>query len=1340
MSTINDNDQFLVQRGSNSYKQSAKDLMSTIDDNDLMLVQRGTDSYKVTCKDVKDQLGGGGGGGGFSSVTITPLTITPETSGQYLTCTTDIPKVDGVVPADVVWTWYLYDGATGDAGKTVLKTLTNRENIDTLLLPASAAGSYIGCSVEYLAVTIDETQRCAVGTPVGPVADMHGLRFDNTRITNLRRSGQIEAFTVSVWVKPATISTASQYIVAGLQNRAAIVIDNSLNVSATGTLSFGTLSANSWNHIVVTYDGNDTQGWVNNVEGTMSGAGSGTFFQDGAIVGGNAAGVTAGQNFDGYMSDLYVVDGFVMPPTVFAKQFAAGWGPLDVSVVKANISAFEPESPYDSRANTDQVWSTNVVSSTGGFFGGRPKENMFDGDTSTSCTTDTSAENVSVTVTFSSPLTFTDKVEVWAINSNEVSVSGKDPFALTSSQGWETVATGGGTISSIIFRSTSDSQTAGTNAIRADGRVLVDNGVWDNSQNWSQGIGYTYSSQTMSFQAGKGPELMFNGTIDTPAATSKDTGSFIKWNPPAPLNYTSSVEVYTYMGSGYIELNGTQVVDQITTGWQNLKSGSGTISEISVLAGNSDRAVVSAIRVDGVILVDAGAQWNTSQIWSSGTTTGTPFEGAWEYVFNGTTSYDAGVNSFVATYTSSGDISLTFPAALTGTIEVGASSNSGSGTITNEQFVLSDGTTQTVDIGPGPTAYTFENKTNITSITLKQSALGVRLNYIKLNGEVLVDQASFGANGFYLPFDPAQTGANYSSNVSISGGSASGWNNPPSSAFDGMTNTYAQPNANDSDIKFTYSATANTVTVIADGRSQAQEIVLTSSNYPGGDSKTTTSGDIPEYLTWTNVGTLTEIVAKSRASQPAGLVGVQIDGSTLVDHSSIGVDMSGNGNNFYDQNFGVDGNSSQSWGRYLSGGDGTNAQNSNPVSALDGSVSSLYRGSISQEMTFDVTGLGLSGLVEIAGVSNNGVLNFNINDGAASGTVQATDQIPCFFSSTGFTGTLNKLTIVSTSGNYNLAAIRVGGQILRDPSSTDQVLDTPMKNYSVLLNGFNGNLISSGNTSSVLNAQDKAIYYEAVAGTGSTHITVYSGDRSSGVYVRNDKNKSGLTLVDGTESSWSPGDILGICFDDNNDTLAFFNNGVYQCTYSINTAQFNDSKRYLGLNSGTAASIHNFGQQPFVYTPPAGYESLYQTWSQWVGYLLTARLAEDEERISYLEQVIIAQSVPFEKDKVYQKGDIVDFGGNLLEALVDGADITRSDLFRRRFGTAVDQVEWADLEIRTRGIALPSRPEQPTTLPSPDDSTPPVIDSGSADWVDSGSADWAEDASVFMDQPRRRRA
>ena len=67
MSTIKDDDKFLVQRGENSYRTNASALMSTINAEtepyDYMLIQRGELSFKVSAKDVKDQLGGPAGGG-----------------------------------------------------------------------------------------------------------------------------------------------------------------------------------------------------------------------------------------------------------------------------------------------------------------------------------------------------------------------------------------------------------------------------------------------------------------------------------------------------------------------------------------------------------------------------------------------------------------------------------------------------------------------------------------------------------------------------------------------------------------------------------------------------------------------------------------------------------------------------------------------------------------------------------------------------------------------------------------------------------------------------------------------------------------------------------------------------------------------------------------------------------------------------------------------------------------------------------------------------------------------------------------------------------------------------
>ena len=71
------------------------------------------------------------------------------------------------------------------------------------------------------------------------------------------------------------------------------------------------------------------------------------------------------------MSDAYFVDGKIVPPTVFGEFFPGDkWGPLDSSVVQNNLNNLQPAdptpppgpgdtetSPYDSRANTDQVWS-----------------------------------------------------------------------------------------------------------------------------------------------------------------------------------------------------------------------------------------------------------------------------------------------------------------------------------------------------------------------------------------------------------------------------------------------------------------------------------------------------------------------------------------------------------------------------------------------------------------------------------------------------------------------------------------------------------------------------------------------------------------------------------------------------------------------------------------------------------------------------------------------------------------------------------------------------------------------------------------------------------------------
>ena len=148
--------------------------------------------------------------------------------------------------------------------------------------------------------------------------------------------------------------------------------------------------------------------------------------------------------------------------------------------------------------------------------------------------------------------------------------------------------------------------------------MVVDGG------SWSDGTATIYSSdmtsQTGNFQTGKGPELAFNGDIGLPACASEDKAQFLKYAPTGGIDYTSIVEIYTHMSGGYIELNGTQVVSTAATDWQTLATGSGTINEIVVVGDGTNRAVISAIRVDGVILTDSGPAWDQSAEWLANTT------------------------------------------------------------------------------------------------------------------------------------------------------------------------------------------------------------------------------------------------------------------------------------------------------------------------------------------------------------------------------------------------------------------------------------------------------------------------------------------------------------------------------------------------------------------------------------------------------------------------------------------------------------------------------------------------------------------------------------------------
>ena len=188
-------DNLLVNRNGQTHQVDMANTAS-IQDTDLLLVNRDGTTYTVAGSEISR--------GAFSEVLINPLSIIPDPTVQTITATADIPKVGSSVPADVLWQWYEYESATGDSGKRLLQETTNREITDSLILQSGSQGKYIGCSVTYLAVTVNETLRCSVGTPSTPVANMNSLRNDYNRTTYLTGgktfSTSPTSLTISCWI------------------------------------------------------------------------------------------------------------------------------------------------------------------------------------------------------------------------------------------------------------------------------------------------------------------------------------------------------------------------------------------------------------------------------------------------------------------------------------------------------------------------------------------------------------------------------------------------------------------------------------------------------------------------------------------------------------------------------------------------------------------------------------------------------------------------------------------------------------------------------------------------------------------------------------------------------------------------------------------------------------------------------------------------------------------------------------------------------------------------------------------------------------------------------------
>ena len=170
----------------------------------------------------------------------------------------------------------------------------------------------------------------------------------------------------------------------------------------------------------------------------------------------------------------------------------------------------------------------------------------------------------------------------------------------------------------------------------------------------------------------------------------------------------------------------------------------------------------------------------------------------------------------------------------------------------------------------------------------------------------IADAGGFGENGFYLPFNPAATGVNYSAGAQVGIVNAPGW----STVFDGTLSDLGTNNNGVSTLTLPSSVSFSTLRIYA----QDNPVDTALKVYVNG---TPLSG-FTTSLGWLDItGQVTSPLSSLGIQGNGGanstfMSAIEVDGKILIDHNSIGVDDSGNENNFHDQNFAV-GNTSQVW-------------------------------------------------------------------------------------------------------------------------------------------------------------------------------------------------------------------------------------------------------------------------------------------------------------------------------------------------------------------------------------------------------------------------------------------
>ena len=336
------------------------------------------------------------------------------------------------------------------------------------------------------------------------------------------------------------------------------------------------------------------------------------------------------RNFSGSLSQVYLIDGLGLGPGYFGytDPLTNTWRPKKFKAEGTTV-------------NNGTNWSAGL---TGTADGSGAIGLMFDGDTTDGSWSNSSGYSVAFP---NGGVTATNNIKIyggsasanWYVVIDGVQTTINEPGGVAPA--WSAtgvtghVNLGPGTLSSIGTQGSGIAQNGEVSAIEIDGVIMKDS----TTQNLAFGVNGYYlpfdgsapigqdqapsindgtiwssflTGSTNNFYAGANAvSKAFDGDATTYVQQLGGVNpNYITFTPSGGIAHTSKVEVYIANAANEVSYNGGSL-QSISSGWNTIATGSGTLTSIRVERPSTNGAALGAIRIDGVQLVDGqiGNSW-----------------------------------------------------------------------------------------------------------------------------------------------------------------------------------------------------------------------------------------------------------------------------------------------------------------------------------------------------------------------------------------------------------------------------------------------------------------------------------------------------------------------------------------------------------------------------------------------------------------------------------------------------------------------------------------------------------------------------------------------------------